>query len=42
MIWTPHNWLNKFYDLFMAAVVGTIGIALEFKQILEAILITPS
>ena len=22
VIWTPYNWLNKFYGFYMAAVVG--------------------
>ena len=25
MIWTTHEWLNKFYNFIMAAVVGTVS-----------------
>ena len=25
MIWTPYNWLNKFYSCYMATVVGIVG-----------------
>ena len=24
-IWTPYNWINKFYNLYMAAVVSVNG-----------------
>ena len=24
MIWTPHDWLNKFYNFYMAAVVSSL------------------
>ena len=25
MIWTPHDWLNKFYSFYMGAVVGVVS-----------------
>ena len=25
MIYTPYDWLNKFYGFYMAAVVGIVG-----------------
>ena len=25
VIWTPYNWLNKFYSCYMANVVGIIN-----------------
>ena len=25
MMWTPYDWLNKFYSLYVAAVVGIIS-----------------
>ena len=25
MIWTPYDWLNKFYGFYMAAAVGIIS-----------------
>ena len=25
ILWTPYNWLNKFYKCYMAAVVGIIS-----------------
>ena len=25
VIWTPYDWINKFYSLYMAAVVGIVS-----------------
>ena len=25
VIWTPYDWLNKFYSIYMAAVVGIVS-----------------
>ena len=38
MMWTPYNWLNKFYNFYMRAVIGIIivGVALELKHLIKA------
>ena len=39
-IWTPHDWLNKFYSFYMAVVVVLlVGVALELMCIIETNLI---
>ena len=38
VIWTHYDWLNKFYNLYMTAVVSIslVGMALELKCVVEA------
>ena len=36
MIWTPYDWLNKFYNFCMAAIVGIVsrrGLGIEAHRI---------
>ena len=36
MIWTPYNWLNKFYSLiWQLQLLLVVGVALELKYIME-------
>ena len=43
MIWTPYNWLNKFYNYYMVTIVSIVwGVALELKLVVETNLIRVS
>ena len=43
MIWTPCDWLNKFYGFYMVAIVGIdSGHGLELECIIEINLIRES
>ena len=44
MIWTPYDWLNKFYSLYIAAIVSIISrhdftIEIQLKCVIETILV---
>ena len=36
MIWTPYDWLNKFYCFCMVAVsLSVVDLAIELKHVME-------